>query len=98
MIRSAKELRISPRIYLSENDPESARSYLEKALSLKETFMTNEPNTKLLYSDLGRAYLEKGEKKLTKKHFGIFLSMAAGDKRLETQYARAREEWKRIRE
>ena len=86
------------RIYLKENDPESARSYLEKALSLKETFVKNEPNTKLLYFYLGMAYLKKGENALARKNLGLFLSMAAGDKRLDTQYAKAREEWARIGE
>jgi tetratricopeptide (TPR) repeat protein len=86
------------RISLKENDPGSALPYLEKALSFKDTFMKNEANTKLLYLYLGRAYLGNGEKKLAKKNLSTFLSMAAGDKRLETQYTRAREEWARIKE
>lgn len=85
-------------IYLKENHLEEALVYLEKALSFKDTFMKNEPNTKLLYFYLGKVSLEKGDKKLARKNFGIFLSMAVGDKRLEKQYARAREEWARIRE
>jgi hypothetical protein len=60
--------------------------------------MKNEPNTKLLYFYLGEAYLRKGDEKLARKNFGLFLSMAGGDARLGKQYERARERWARIRE
>jgi tetratricopeptide (TPR) repeat protein len=85
-------------IYLGEDEPDRALSSLEKALSLRGTFMKNEPNTKLLYFYLGEAYLRKGDEKLARKNFGLFLSMAGGDARLGKQYERARERWARIRE
>ena len=85
-------------IFLKENNPDEALGYLEKALSLKETFLKDEPNTKLLYFYLGGTYLAKGEKELAKKNFGIFLSVTAGDKRLATQYAQAKQEWTRLRQ
>jgi len=85
-------------ICVKEGNPDEALGYLEKALSLKKTFLKDEPNAKLLYFYLARAYLEKGERKLAKMNFGEFLSVAAGDKRLAAQYARAKEERARVRE
>ena len=77
-------------IRLRKNDPDGALFYLEKALSLEETFMNNELNAKLLYYHLGRAYLLKGDKKTARKNFEIFLSHTAGDGRLEKQIANTR--------
>lgn len=78
-------------IYLTKKDPDRSLSYLEKALSFKRTFMTNEPNTKMLYYYLGRAYLLKGDRKTARKNFEIFLSVAAHDARLEKQISTTRQ-------
>lgn len=86
------------RIYLKENNPDEALAHLGKALSFERTFMRNEPNTKLLYYYLGKAYLAKGDKKRAKENFGAFISLADADRRLKTQYAEARKEWAQIRQ
>jgi tetratricopeptide (TPR) repeat protein len=84
-------------IYVKENDPDRALSYLEKALSFKGNFMKNEPNTKMLYYYLGRAYFLKGDRKRAKENLDAFSSIAAGDKRLRRQLAKAKEELAVIR-
>lgn len=85
-------------IYLAKKDFDGALSYLQKALALKERFIRDEPNAKLLYFYLGKAYLGKGDSKSARKNLDIFLSVSAGDERLKRHVSDARKELARIGE
>jgi len=79
-------------IYLKSGNPDTALAYLERALSLKATFVKDDPNTRLVYFNLGMAYARKGDKRQARRNLRLFLSMAGGDKRLEAQIERAKRE------
>lgn len=79
-------------IYLKRGNPDTAIFYLERALSLNRTLIKDDPNTRLIYFNLGMAYIAKGDKFQARKNFRLFLSIAEGDKSLEGQIGRAKKE------
>jgi tetratricopeptide (TPR) repeat protein len=78
-------------IYSQNGNLDKALYYLEKALSLKENFIKDDPNTKLVYFYIGMVYDKKGDKNLSEKNFKLFLSKADGDMRFEGQIKKAKE-------
>lgn len=76
---------------LLDDDPVGALNYLQKALALKNDFIPDDPNAKLLYYYLGKAYRQKGDKKSADESFRIFVSLAKGDKRLAKEHKAAAE-------
>ena len=78
-------------LFTEEDDHMRALEYLQKALLLKEFFIIDDPNTKLLYFYLGRAYQQKGDKVASEDNFRIFASLAKGDKMMANEYKAALE-------
>jgi tetratricopeptide (TPR) repeat protein len=78
-------------IYLGKNNPATAIHYLEKALSLQESFAKEDPNTKLVYFNLGMAYSIQGDQRRAGKNLRLFLSVAGDDIRLRGQIVKAKE-------
>jgi tetratricopeptide (TPR) repeat protein len=65
-------------IYLQKGNLDKALYCLEKALSFKDKFIKEDPNTKLVYFYIGMVYDKKGDKNLSEKNLKLFLSKAGG--------------------
>jgi protein O-mannosyl-transferase len=84
-------------IYFKKGDYRAALSLFEKALSLKETFLKDDPNVKLIYYNIGMLYAMYGDKHLSERNLEIFLSVAGDDRRLEEQTGKAKEKLAHMR-
>ncbi len=83
-------------IYLSDGDADKAIEYFMHALSLKDSFIKNDPNAIIIYYNLAKAYMLKGDKVKSKNNLEIFLSKAVSDNRLQHIVKRAKEEMRSI--
>jgi hypothetical protein len=61
-------------------------------LSLKETFAEGDSNAVLLYYNLGKAYIMKGDKEKARRNLETFLSLAASDVGFKDMVTKARRE------
>jgi predicted Zn-dependent protease len=78
-------------IYLSEGNADKAIEYFKYALSLKNSFVKDDPNTVILHYNLSKAYILKGDKANARKNLEIFLSNAKTDRRLQDMTRQAQE-------
>ena len=85
-------------IYLRSGNPDQALFYLEKALSLRDTFVKGDPNAKLVYFHLGMVYSKKGDKQLAKKNLQLFMSLAGSSETFVSYVEKAKEKLAQINE
>ncbi|HWR57694.1 MAG TPA: tetratricopeptide repeat protein, partial [Thermodesulfovibrionales bacterium] len=78
-------------IYMKRGELDTAISHFRTALSLKKGLQKEDPNAKLVYYNLGIAYLAKGQRQPARENLAIFLSLAGGDRRLSEQIRKAEE-------
>lgn len=84
-------------INMQRNYVDAAIENLEKARSLKETFVKGDPNAVFLYYNLGMAYLKKGDTKKAKKNFELFVTMAASDQEFQNAVEKAKKAIAKLR-
>lgn len=84
-------------IHLKAGDVDKAFKYFQVALSLKDSFIKDDPNTILLYYNLAKVYIAKGEKDNAKRNLKLFILMAGLDKRLKESVIKAKEELKLLK-
>ena len=78
-------------INMKRNYVNAAIENLEKAHSLKETFVKGDPNAVFLYYNLGMAYLKKADVKKARKNLELFVTMAASDQEFQDAVEKAKE-------